>query len=93
MAKRKFIEDDREDSQGSDDDFVPSSREDGNERPSSRSLRTSQARSRNTASGRQNRDGEEAQEGASDGGADKTPGDNTSAAPRQAAAKFSQVRI
>lgn len=81
---------DYEDSQGSDDDYMPSSREDGNEGPSSRSLRTSQARSRNTASGPQNRDGEE---GTSDGGADTTPADNTPAAPRQAAANISQVRV
>ena len=100
MGKRKFVQEDYEDevdedyvdSQNSDDDYEPSARENDNERPPSRSLRATQARSRHTTSGVRDRDGEAAQEGPSDGGAEVISEDNTSAAPRQTEADAPQVR-
>lgn len=75
MTKRKFVEDnedaqdqDNQDTEGSDDEYVPSSHEDDNERQSSRTLRATQSRSRNTASGLQNRANEEGQGEIIDGG-------------------------
>ena len=80
MGKRKFVKDDYEDdddhdsvdSQGSDGDYVPSPRETDNEGLPSRSLRATRTRSRQTTSGVRDRDGEEAQEGPSNGGAEGT---------------------
>ena len=91
MVKRKFVKDDYEDdecqdsvdSQDSDDDYVPSPRETDNEGPPSRALRATRTRSRQTTSGVQDRDGEEAQEEPSSGGAEVTSEDNTSAAVPQ----------
>ena len=91
MVKRKFVKDDYEDdvdqdsvdSQNSDNDYVPSARETDNEGPPSRALRTTRTRSRQTTSGVRDRDGEEAQEEPSNGGAEVTSEDNTSAAVPQ----------
>ena len=91
MVKRKFIKDDYEDDEGqdsvdsqdSDGDYVPSPRETDNEGPPSRALRTTRTRSRQTTSGVRERDGEDAQDQPSSGGAEVTSGDNTSAAVPQ----------
>ena len=91
MVKRKFVKDDYEDDeeqcsvdrQGSDGDYVPSPRETDNEGPPSRALRATRTRSGQTTSGGQDRDGEEAQEEPSNGGAEVTSEDNTSAAVPQ----------
>ena len=106
MTKRKFVEDnedaqdqDYQDSQDSGDEYVPSSHEDDNERQSSRTLRATQSRSRNTASGPQNRANEEGQgdgEGQgeiSESGVDTPTKSNTLAAPHQNAADVPQVRF
>ena len=91
MVKRKFVKDDYEDdgdqdsvdSQDSDDDYVPSPRETDNERLPPRALRATRTRSSQTTSGVRDRDGEEAQEEPSNGGAEVTSEDNTSAAVPQ----------
>ena len=84
MGKRKFVKDDYEededqdsvDNQDSDDEYVPSPRETDNEGPSSRALRSTRTRSSQTTSGVRDRDGEEAQEEPSNGGAEETTEDN-----------------
>ena len=100
MTKRKFVEDnedaqdqDYQDSQDSGDEYVPSSHEDDNERQSSRTLRATQSRSRNTASGPQNRANEEGQGEIIDSGVDTSTKINTLAAPHQNAADVPQVRF